>query len=183
MGRWRLSMTHKHTHGLVKHTRAVIALVLLGLALALASCDSNPERGPTPTAVSVENPTPTSLTPVSQGTPLELVQVPTVLATPTLDLISPPLSPVSPSAPKTKVTIALGYNPDVQFTPFYVALNKGYYAEEGLDVSFKHGTVPDMMKLLAAGQGGVNFAVASGDEVIPARINGLPVLYVMTWYR
>jgi NitT/TauT family transport system substrate-binding protein len=131
--------------------------------------------------VSGENPTAAPPTGVSQRTPIgELVHPTSGLPTPTLDLISPPLSPVTPRA---KVTIALGFNPDVQFTPFYVALNKGYYAEEGLDVSFKHGTVPDLLKLLAAGEGGVNFAVASGDEVIPARVNGLPVLYIMTWYR
>ena len=80
------------------------------------------------------------------------------------------------------MTIALGYNPDVQFAPFYVALNKGYYAKEGLDVTFKHGIVPDLIRLLGTGSD-VNFAVASGDEIIPAHLEGIPVIYVMTWYR
>ena len=83
----------------------------------------------------------------------------------------------------TRVTIALGFTPNVQFAPFYVALGRGYYREEGLDVTFRHGVVPDLLKLLGAGEEGVNFAVASGDEVIPARVQGIPVVYVMTWYR
>ncbi len=83
----------------------------------------------------------------------------------------------------TRVTIALGFTPNVQFAPFYVALNRGYYRDEGLDVTFRHGVVPDLLKLLGAGEEGVNFAVASGDEVIPARVQGIPVVYVMTWYR
>ncbi len=64
-----------------------------------------------------------------------------------------------------------------------MALSKGYYKDEGLDVTFKHGIVPDLIKQLGAGAGGVDFAVASGDEVIPARVQGIPVVYVMTWYR
>lgn len=85
--------------------------------------------------------------------------------------------------PLTKVTIALGYIPDVQFTPFYVALGKGYYRDEGLEVTFKHGIVQDLVTQLGTGAGGVNFAVVSGDEIIPARVQGIPVKYVMTWYR
>jgi len=82
-----------------------------------------------------------------------------------------------------KVTIALGYIPDVQFAPFYLALNEGYYRDEGLDVTLRNGIVPDLIPQLGAGEGGVNFAAVSGDEVIPARLQGIPVSYVMTWYR
>lgn len=90
----------------------------------------------------------------------------------------------STNGPLTKATIALGYIPNVQFTPYYVALEKGYYRAEGLDVTFKHGIVPDLIAQLGVGDAGVNFAAASGDELIPARLNGgVPVVYVMTWFR
>jgi NitT/TauT family transport system substrate-binding protein len=82
-----------------------------------------------------------------------------------------------------KVTIALGYLPDVQFAPFYLALNNGYYKAEGLDVTLQNGIAPDLIKELGSGTGDVNFAVVSGDEIIPARIQGIPVVYAMTWYR
>lgn len=81
------------------------------------------------------------------------------------------------------MTISLGYIPNVQFTPFYIAQSRGYYKAEGLDVSFKHGIVPDLIKLLGQGDQGVNFAAVSGDELITARVQGVPVVYVMTWYR
>lgn len=83
----------------------------------------------------------------------------------------------------TKVTIALGFTPDVQFTPFYVALNKGYYKDEGLDVTLNNGVVTDLLRELGTTGSGIDFAVASGDEIIPARLQGIPITYVMTWYR
>lgn len=82
-----------------------------------------------------------------------------------------------------KITIALGYIPDVQFAPFYVALHKGYYRNEGLDVTLRNGIVTDLVGELGTGANNVNFAAVSGDELIPARIAGVPVKYVMTWYR
>ncbi len=82
-----------------------------------------------------------------------------------------------------KVTIALGYLPDVQFAPFYLALNNGYYRDAGLDVTLQNGVATDLIKQLGDGTNNVNFAVVSGDELIPARLQGIPVDYVMTWYR
>jgi NitT/TauT family transport system substrate-binding protein len=82
-----------------------------------------------------------------------------------------------------KVKIALGYIPNVQFAPYYVAQAKGYYEEEGLAVEFEHGVVQDLLVALGEGKNDVNFAAASGDEIIQARVQGIPVKYVMTWYR
>lgn len=83
----------------------------------------------------------------------------------------------------TPVTIALGYIPDVQFAPFYVALHKGYYRDEGLEVTLRNGIVQDLVGELGTGANNVNFAAVSGDELIPARVAGIPAKYVMTWYR
>jgi NitT/TauT family transport system substrate-binding protein len=104
-------------------------------------------------------------------------------ATSTTTIISDPTPTTGTTSDLQKVTIALGYIPDVQFAPFYLALNKGYYRDEGLDVTLRNGIVPDLIPQLGAGEGGVNFAAVSGDEVIPARLQGIPVSYVMTWYR
>ncbi|MCD6290026.1 MAG: ABC transporter substrate-binding protein [Anaerolineae bacterium] len=80
-----------------------------------------------------------------------------------------------------KLTLGLGYIPSVQFAPFYVALQKGFFAKEGLDVTFRHGMETDFIKLVGTNE--LQFAVASGEEVILARAQGLPVTYVMTWYQ
>jgi NitT/TauT family transport system substrate-binding protein len=148
-------------------------LALLLAATMLAACDQGPSS-PTPVpeqpTVSPNRPAPTA--------PAGLT--PQVQSVPTFEGVALP----SPDKSKpVKVTIALGYVPDVQFAPFYLALEKGYFSDEGLDVTFKHGIVPDLIKQLGAGDEGVNFAVASGDEVIPARLQGIPVVYVLTWYR
>lgn len=82
--------------------------------------------------------------------------------------------------PRT-VTIGLGYVPNVQFTPFYVADKLGYYRAEGLNVKFQHGYVSELMPLLL--QGKLDFIVGDPEDAIFARNQGAPVKYVMAMYQ
>ncbi|MGE5527561.1 MAG: ABC transporter substrate-binding protein [Patescibacteria group bacterium] len=78
------------------------------------------------------------------------------------------------------VRVAMGYIPNVQFAPWYVAEARGYFAREGLAIDMDYSM--DVDGLLLLGQGKKEFAVGGGDMVIIGRSQGLPVTYVCTLY-
>jgi len=80
-----------------------------------------------------------------------------------------------------KVSIGLGYIPDIQFAPFYVAQSKGYYKAAGLDVTFHHGIETDLIGSMVLGHD--TFVFAGGDEELVARSKNLQVVDVATIFR
>jgi NitT/TauT family transport system substrate-binding protein len=87
----------------------------------------------------------------------------------------------STTAKLRSVSIGLGYIPDVQFAPFYVAKSKGYYSAAGLNVTFIHGVVPDLIGSLVAKRS--DFVFAGGDEMLTARDKGAKVIDVATIFQ
>jgi NitT/TauT family transport system substrate-binding protein len=80
--------------------------------------------------------------------------------------------------------LGLGYIPDVQFTPFYVAEKAGFFAKRGLEVQFQHGFAAELYPLLLSDR--LDFVVGDAEDVIALRAKdekNAPLKYVMAMYQ
>jgi NitT/TauT family transport system substrate-binding protein len=81
----------------------------------------------------------------------------------------------------TPVTLYLSFQPDVQFAPFYVAVDRGFFAQQGLDVTLMHDDESAIARLVASGEAPIG--VVSGEQVLLGRAQELPLVYVFEWYQ
>jgi NitT/TauT family transport system substrate-binding protein len=86
------------------------------------------------------------------------------------------------TAALTPVMIQLAWTHQAQFAGMYAADQQGYYAAEGLAVTFIEGG-SKVDKLAPVLDGTAQFGVAAADELILARSAGQPVRAIATIYR
>jgi NitT/TauT family transport system substrate-binding protein len=83
---------------------------------------------------------------------------------------------------QTRVTLFMSFIPSVQFAPVYVAADRGYFADEGIDIQFENSTnEPDGVERIASND--LQFGLISGDQVVLARGNDRPLVYIFEWYH
>ncbi len=82
----------------------------------------------------------------------------------------------------TPVTLFMSYVPSVQFAPIYVAYERGYFADAGINLKFENSfNENDGVERIATND--LQFGLISGEQVVLARSAGRPIVYVFEWYH
>lgn len=102
-----------------------------------------------------------------------------ILLTLGLQACSPKVSSLNALTP---VTLQLSFTHQAEFAGFYAADQLGYYAEEGLAVSFTEGG-PEVDFLAPVVNGSAQFGIAQPADLILARAEGKPVRSIAAIYR
>ena len=104
-----------------------------------------------------------------------------LLAAALLAALAPAGAQGTSAAALQTVTVAMGYIPNVQFAPFYLADARGYYTAAKLKVTFSYATATDV--ILDVGRARADFGIAEGDQVIAGRAHALAVTSVLAQYQ
>ncbi|RKJ17281.1 myristoyl transferase, partial [Butyricicoccus sp. 1XD8-22] len=82
----------------------------------------------------------------------------------------------------TPVTLQLKWVPQAQFAGYFVALEKGYYEEEGLDVTIAPGG-PDIVPEQQVANGAAQIGVDWVASLLPHQEQGMPLVQIAQIYQ
>jgi ABC-type nitrate/sulfonate/bicarbonate transport system substrate-binding protein len=89
--------------------------------------------------------------------------------------------PAAAAAPATPVIVQLAWVNSAEYSGFYVAEEKGYYANENLIVTLNElGDVSPIDQVTA---GKADFGITSADNLLSARAKGTPVVAIATIFQ
>ena len=80
-----------------------------------------------------------------------------------------------------KLKLAIGYIPHIQFAPLYVAIEKGYYKDEGIDLEIEYGFGIDIFSLLVSSK--IDIGLSDSDQLIIAGNNGMKLKAFYQYYQ
>jgi len=73
---------------------------------------------------------------------------------------------VVPTEEEEQVTAMMSFIPVTDWNPFYVAIDKGYYADEGLDVTMQYSTEGSMGPIKQVGSGKTQFGIVLAPLIV-----------------
>jgi NitT/TauT family transport system substrate-binding protein len=97
---------------------------------------------------------------------------------------TPTITASNPATAKTKVSVRLPIPAaDAIFSPYYLAIDKGFFAKQGLDVKLEPGT-PELPPIKMVAQGANEIGVIGGPELLlNARAKKVPVVGISLLHR
>ncbi|XVX20594.1 ABC transporter substrate-binding protein [Actinomycetota bacterium] len=86
------------------------------------------------------------------------------------------------SAAVQPATIGMSYIPDIQFSPWYVAKDKGILEKNGVNATIRHhGAQEGLFTALTSGK--EQYLIAGADEMLQARAQGMDLIAIAPYYR
>jgi NitT/TauT family transport system substrate-binding protein len=77
--------------------------------------------------------------------------------------------------------MAIGFIPNIQFAPLYVGMEKGFFAEENLELEVDYGFGVDVFSLLSLGR--IDVGLSDSDQLIASGTEGLGLKAVFQYYQ
>lgn len=82
------------------------------------------------------------------------------------------------TASTNEVKVIMPYLPSSEYLPYYTAINKNYYEDEGLNVTMLYTTEGGFGAIKQVAAGNAQFGMAGGESIVLARSHGIPVTAV-----